>query len=64
MTFISLMEFTGTVAFAVSGALVAIEKKLDCYGIAFLAIITAVGGGIYVHLFWHNSGDKAFIRKI
>ncbi|MDO4545801.1 MAG: trimeric intracellular cation channel family protein [Bacillota bacterium] len=46
MSFISLMEIIGTVAFAVSGALVAIEKKLDYYGIVFLAIITAVGGGI------------------
>ena len=46
MSFISLMELIGTVAFAVSGALVAIEKKLDYYGIAFLATITAVGGGI------------------
>lgn len=46
MNFISLMEIIGTVAFAVSGALVAIEKKLDYYGIAFLAIITSVGGGI------------------
>lgn len=46
MSFISVMEITGTVAFAVSGALVAIEKDLDYYGILFLAIITAVGGGI------------------
>lgn len=46
MGFISLMELIGTVAFAMSGALVAIEKGLDYYGIGFLAIITAVGGGI------------------
>lgn len=46
MEFISLMEIIGTVAFAVSGALVAIEKELDYYGVVFLAIITAVGGGI------------------
>lgn len=46
MEFISLVELVGTVAFAVSGALVAIEKELDYYGIAFLAITTAVGGGI------------------
>lgn len=46
MSFISLMELIGTVAFAVSGALVAIEKKFDIYGVTFLAIITAVGGGI------------------
>ena len=46
MSYISLMALIGTGAFAVSGALVAIEKKLDHYGIVFLAIITAVGGGI------------------
>ena len=46
MSFISLMELIGTVAFAVSGALVAIEKKFDIYGVTFLAIINAVGGGI------------------
>lgn len=46
MNFISLMELIGTVAFAVSGALVAVEKKLDYYGIVLLAIVTAVGGGI------------------
>lgn len=46
MEFISAVEMIGTVAFAVSGALVAIEKKLDYYGIVFFAILTAVGGGI------------------
>ncbi len=46
MQFISIMEIIGTIAFAVTGALVAIEKDLDYYGICFLAVITAVGGGI------------------
>ena len=46
MDFITAMEWIGTVAFAISGAVVAIEKKLDYYGIGFLAIITAIGGGI------------------
>lgn len=46
MELMSIMELIGTVAFAVSGAIVAIEKELDYYGITFLAIITAVGGGI------------------
>lgn len=44
--FFTVMEWIGTIAFAVSGAVVAIEKKLDYYGICFMAIITAVGGGI------------------
>lgn len=46
MEFLSVMEIVGTVAFAVTGALVAIEKDLDYYGIVFLALMTAVGGGI------------------
>ena len=46
MDFISLMEWIGTVAFAVSGALAAVEKGLDYYGICILALVTAVGGGI------------------
>lgn len=44
--FMSVMEWIGTVAFAVSGAVVAIRHDLDYYGIGFLAIITAIGGGI------------------
>ncbi|MGN0733561.1 MAG: trimeric intracellular cation channel family protein [Emergencia sp.] len=44
--FMTIMEWIGTIAFAVSGAVVAIRHDLDYYGIGFLAIITAVGGGI------------------
>ena len=46
MYFISVMEWIGTVAFAASGALVAIKKGLDYYGIGVLALVTAIGGGI------------------
>lgn len=46
MKFISLLEIIGTIAFAISGALLAIKKDMDYYGIVFSAIITSVGGGI------------------
>ncbi|RDU24845.1 trimeric intracellular cation channel family protein [Anaerosacchariphilus polymeriproducens] len=39
-------EILGVIAFAVSGALLAIEKKLDLFGIIFLGITPAVGGGV------------------
>jgi len=39
-------ELLGTVAFAVSGAMVAIEKKADVFGVLVLGIITATGGGM------------------
>lgn len=39
------LEMAGTVAFAISGAMLAIEKKFDIFGILAMGIITAVGGG-------------------
>ncbi|MDE7277941.1 MAG: TRIC cation channel family protein, partial [Lachnospiraceae bacterium] len=40
------IEIIGTVAFASSGAMVAVRKKLDLFGIIVLGVITAVGGGM------------------
>lgn len=40
------LEIIGTVAFAVSGAMVAIQKKMDILGVVILGITTAIGGGI------------------
>lgn len=36
----------GTIAFSVSGALIAIENKLDLFGVIMLGCITACGGGL------------------
>lgn len=38
-------EWIGTAAFAVSGAMVAVDKKTDIFGVILLAVITALGGG-------------------
>ncbi len=43
---IKIMEIIGTIAFALSGALVAINSGLDVFGVVFLACITAFGGGV------------------
>lgn len=45
-TVMLVMEVLGTVAFAVSGALVAITGSLDLFGVIFVGCVTAVGGGI------------------
>lgn len=39
------IEIIGTMAFAMSGALTAIHKKLDPFGVFIIAFATAVGGG-------------------
>ncbi len=35
----------GVSVFAISGALVAAEKKMDLYGVVVISIVTAIGGG-------------------
>ena len=46
-TFITfVMEMIGTVAFAASGAMVGVERKMDIFGVGVLGVVTAVGGGM------------------
>lgn len=40
------IEIIGTIAFAITGVITAIEKKLDILGAIVLGTVTAVGGGI------------------
>lgn len=40
-----LLDIIGTMAFAVSGALTAMNKRLDPFGVFIIAFVTAVGGG-------------------
>ena len=46
ITVFFIVEIIGTVAFACSGAMVAIKKNLDLLGIIVLGVTTAVGGGM------------------
>ena len=39
------IDILGTVAFAISGVLAAMEKKLDIFGIFIIAFVTSIGGG-------------------
>ncbi len=43
---IFIIEIIGTIAFAVSGAMVAINRKMDIFGVCVLGVTTAVGGGM------------------
>ena len=44
-TFRVLLEYLGTVAFAISGAVAASRKRMDLVGAVVLACLVAVGGG-------------------
>ena len=39
------IDILGTTAFAISGALVAMSKKMDLFGILIIGFVTAIGGG-------------------
>lgn len=41
-----IMEMLGTVAFAASGAMVGVGRKMDVFGVSVLGVVTAVGGGM------------------
>lgn len=45
MTWITLLDYFGLVVFAISGCMVAAEKRLDIVGFAFFAVATGIGGG-------------------
>lgn len=45
-TFLFLFEMLGTIAFAASGAVLGVRKGLDVFGVCFLGLTTACGGGM------------------
>ncbi|MEC0301230.1 trimeric intracellular cation channel family protein, partial [Peribacillus frigoritolerans] len=40
-----VLSFIGTIAFAISGTIIAMEEEYDILGVYILGIITAFGGG-------------------
>ena len=44
---IFIIEIIGTIAFAISGAMVGIKKHMDLFGVNVLGITNAVGGGLF-----------------
>lgn len=45
MTFFDIIVILGTTSFAISGALSAMQRKLDIFGIFIIAFVTSTGGG-------------------
>ena len=55
-----IAELIGVAAFAVSGAMVALEKRADIFGVLFLGVTTALGGGIIRDLLLGNTPPLMF----
>lgn len=59
-TILLIFDIMGTLAFAVSGALVGIRRRMDIFGVAVLAVVTATGGGILRDLVIGHVPPEAF----
>lgn len=56
----TIMEWIGTIAFAVSGSLVAISHGLDLFGVLTVGCITATGGGMMRDIILGNIPPQIF----
>ena len=63
-TFVFFLEIIGTVAFASSGAMTAIEKKMDIFGVNILGATTAVGGGMMRDIILGVTPPTAFSQPV
>lgn len=61
---IFIFEIIGTVVFAISGAMVAINKKMDLFGVIILGGVTAVGGGIIRDIILGNTPPTTFLEPV
>jgi len=59
-TVLTVIEIIGVLSFSISGALMAIDKENDFFGVIFLAIITSFGGGILRDIFIGNTPPLFF----
>ena len=41
-----IIHFIGIISFSAAGAMVAVDKETDCFGVIFLSMITCFGGGM------------------
>ncbi|MBQ9973949.1 MAG: TRIC cation channel family protein [Oscillospiraceae bacterium] len=63
-TIIFIMELIGTIAFTISGALIAVRCGLDLFGVVLVGCITSVGGGIMRDLLLGKTPPSIFSNVI
>ncbi len=63
-TILLIFELIGTCAFAISGAVLAITKRFDIFGVIFSGILTALGGGTIRDLLLGNLPPAMFRNYI
>ena len=64
MHILFVLELIGTVSFAISGAIVGIQKKMDVFGVSILGLTTALGGGVLRDLILNITPPAAFQKPV
>ena len=63
-TLFFIVEILGTIAFAISGAMIAIDRKLDIFGVIIMGCVTACGGGILRDMILGQTPPQSFINPV
>ncbi len=67
MSLYLVIDILGTIAFAISGVLTAMHKRLDLFGIFIIAFVTSVGGGtlrdvlLDVNIVWMHTMTYVYV---
>lgn len=61
---IFILELIGTIAFAASGAITGLSKKMDIFGVATLGVVTSVGGGVIRDLILGKTPPATFEKPV
>ncbi|MGI6116929.1 MAG: trimeric intracellular cation channel family protein [Bilifractor sp.] len=64
MNLLISFDFCGTIAFAISGAITAIDHRMDIFGVNMLAITTATGGGMLRDIIMGNLPPVMFRNPV
>ncbi|MCI6629690.1 MAG: trimeric intracellular cation channel family protein [Lachnospiraceae bacterium] len=63
-TFVFVIELLGTAAFAVTGAVTAMGKRMDILGVIVLGVTTATGGGVIRDLILGRTPPVTFSKPV
>ncbi|AJE02269.1 trimeric intracellular cation channel family protein [Geobacter pickeringii] len=58
------LDLLGTVAFAASGALAGVRKRMDLLGVIVLGLVTATGGGVVRDVLLHDTPPFCFKNEL
>ena len=63
-TFVFVIELISITSFGISGAITAIKKNMDVFGVIMVGVTTAIGGGVIRDMLLGIHPPKTFVRPV